>query len=96
MNKILLSIGIYYIFINLLAFVMNWTDKIKAQRQSRRISERTLHILALIGGVWGALGAMFLAHHKTKKRSFYVVTIFITILNIGYIVGAVYCYLNYL
>jgi len=95
MNKILLSIGIYFLFINLLAFVMYWTDKVKARRQSRRIPERTLHILALIGGVWGALGAMFLAHHKTKKRSFYGVTIIITILNIGYLVGAVYLYFKY-
>ncbi len=95
MNRILLIAGIYYLFINFLAFVMYWTDKIKAKRQSRRISEKTLHILALIGGVWGALAAMFLAHHKTKKRSFYGVTIVITILNIGYIVGAVYLYFKY-
>ena len=96
MDKILLSVGIYFLLINIIAFITYWTDKIKARRHSRRISEKTLHILALIGGVWGALGAMFLAHHKTKKRSFYVVTIFITILNIGYIVGAVYLYFNYL
>lgn len=96
MNYILLAVAAYAVLINIIAFFAYWSDKSKARRQVRRTPERTLHILALLGGVWGAICAMFLFHHKTKKSSFFVYTIIITIVNIGYITGLCYLYFNLL
>jgi len=96
MKTIIISLASCYVLINLVSFITYWADKAKARRNSRRIRERTLHLLALVGGVWGAIAAMLLVRHKTSKSSFFLVTIFITIVNIGYIAGAVYLYMKYL
>lgn len=61
---------LYLLSINVLTFFYYGIDKLKAHRSSRRISERTLWILALIGGSVGALGGMKFFRHKTKKMSF--------------------------
>ena len=95
MKVIILSAVSYFALINLISFFTYWADKAKARRNSRRIRERTLHLLALVGGVWGAIAAMLLVRHKTKKSSFFLVTIFITLLNVGYIAGAIYLYMHY-
>ena len=45
-------------------------DKVKAIRNSWRIRERTLFIVALIGGSLGCVAGMYLFRHKTKKPVF--------------------------
>lgn len=47
-------------------------DKTRAQTAGRRVSERTLHLLALAGGWPGALLAQQWFRHKTQKTSFRV------------------------
>src|SRR2546425_12314502 len=44
-------------------------DKLLAVIGWDRISERTLHIIALLGGFWGIIVGAFLFHHKTSKSS---------------------------
>lgn len=59
-------------------------DKIFARRQWRRISERTLLILTLFGGI-GALLAMY-AHrhrHKTSKRHLVVTAVLTTLAQLA-------------
>jgi len=65
------AVLIYLTIINLVTFFIYGLDKAKAGRVgARRISERFLLILALIGGSLGALLGMKIFRHKTKKISF--------------------------
>ena len=63
-------IAIYLAIINLITFGLYFIDKLKAQSNAWRIRERTLLLLALAGGSIGAIIAMKLFRHKTKKDSF--------------------------
>lgn len=47
-------------------------DKARARRGSRRISEASLHALALLGAWPGELLAMLAVRHKTRKPAFLV------------------------
>lgn len=51
--------------------VMGW-DKLAAIRGVRRIPERTLFSLALLGGSVGGILGMLLFRHKTRKPAFRV------------------------
>jgi len=64
---------VYFVLINLLTFFYFGLDKLKAQLSRRRISEKALWILTLIGGSLGALAGMNFFRHKTKKSSFQAV-----------------------
>lgn len=61
---------VYMIFINILAFTIMGIDKKKARNGEYRISERTLWIVAVIGGGTGAYLGMKQFRHKTKHASF--------------------------
>ena len=63
---------IYFIVINILAFLAMLIDKRKAEKGKWRPKESTLLALALIGGSIGALIGMYTFHHKTQKARFFV------------------------
>lgn len=65
-----LPIILYLMSINLIAFFSMKIDKIHAQKNKRRISERNLIIIAIIGGALGIWFGMFWNRHKTKKLKF--------------------------
>ena len=60
----------YLLIINVFAFVFYGLDKLKAKRNARRISERALLLLALVGGSVGAWLGMQVWRHKTKHAMF--------------------------
>ena len=60
----------YLLIINVLAFVCYGLDKLKAKRNAQRVSERTLLLLALVGGGVGAWLGMLVWRHKTKHAKF--------------------------
>ncbi len=62
-----------YMGLSAVVFVFYALDKTKARRGAWRISERTLHFLALIGGWPGAAIAQQTLRHKTQKRSFQII-----------------------
>ena len=62
--------GLYFIVINLLTFLLYGLDKYKAVRQEWRIPERILLLMAFLGGAFGALFAMRIFRHKTRKGRF--------------------------
>mgnify|MGYP000884515469 FL=1 len=64
-----------YLMANVAALVIYYADKRAASRMLRRVPERTLLLVALIGP-FGALVAMRSFRHKTKKNKFLVVYLF--------------------
>ena len=60
----------YLLTINVMAFAMFASDKRRAVRGLRRIPERTLLQLAMLGGTSGALVAQQMLRHKTRKEPF--------------------------
>ncbi|WP_281347101.1 DUF1294 domain-containing protein [Virgibacillus doumboii] len=69
MNELIIII-IYLASINIIAFILMAVDKHKAKKQKFRIRERTLWVVAVLGGAVGAVIGMKQFRHKTKHRSF--------------------------
>jgi len=73
----------YLAAINAFAFFMYGWDKMSAGVEARRISEKTLLILALIGGSLGAAAGIKIFRHKTRKISFLLWFILIILLQLS-------------
>jgi uncharacterized membrane protein YsdA (DUF1294 family) len=73
---------IYFTAINIITFITFGIDKGKAINHNRRVSEKTLWIMSLVGGSLGALFAMKIFRHKTKKLSFQAMLAVILLLQI--------------
>lgn len=63
-------IFIYIAFTNILLFTLMSIDKQRAKLNQWRISEKTLFILALIGGSIGGILGLYTFRHKTKHLKF--------------------------
>lgn len=62
---------IYFaVIINLLAFVIMFYDKHRAEKNKRRVSEKTLILFALFLGGFGIYLGMYVFRHKTQKTIF--------------------------
>lgn len=62
----------YLLFINGIGFFSMWLDKRKAKRREWRIEEKTLFLIALLGGSPGSIWGMYQFRHKTKHASFVI------------------------
>ncbi len=60
----------YILIINVAAFCVSGFDKSAAIHHRSRIPEKTLFLLAAIGGSVGIYASMFFFRHKTKHLSF--------------------------
>jgi len=67
------AVAAVYLVLSVTAFVGYLLDKRAAEQGARRIPEKNLHLVGLVGGWPGALLAQRLLHHKTRKRSFQAV-----------------------
>ncbi len=86
MNSIILFCAAGYLcLINIITLIVYGIDKNRAKREKYRISEKTLIILAAVGGSIGAAAGMRIFHHKTKKPKFFIGIPVILILQIGLI-----------
>lgn len=61
---------IYLIIINIIGFVYIGRDKALAKANRRRIPEKTLFAVSLIGGSAGSWAGMYIFHHKIKHMAF--------------------------
>lgn len=59
-----------YLIVGILTFLLYGLDKFLAKAGWRRIPERWLHTLAILGGFGGAYLGMQLFNHKTNKPAF--------------------------
>ena len=87
------NIVIYFIAINIIAFLAMLVDKKKAKKGSWRIKESTLFTLVLLGGGIGGIAGMYTFRHKTKKLYF---TIGFPVILICEIVLVIYAVIKFL
>ncbi len=75
----------YLLFINLLGAASFYSDKQRARKKQRRISEKRLHVLEALGAVWAILPLMYLIRHKNRSASYYCITYLLLAVWIGLI-----------
>ncbi len=74
MNEIEITLAIgYLVAMSLTGFVLMGIDKRKAISGKWRIPERTLILIAIIGGGIGSFLGMQIFRHKTKKVKFKII-----------------------
>lgn len=78
-------IVIYYSVINIIAFLIMGMDKRKAVKGQWRIPEKTLWLLAWIGGAGGGWLGMKWFRHKTKHGLFKIGMPFLFLVHILFI-----------
>ena len=75
---------------SLIAFVTYGIDKRRARADKRRVPEKTLHLIAFLGGWPGALVGQRVFRHKTHKLSFRILFWLVVALHCVLVVGVVY------
>ena len=65
-------IMIYLVVCNLIAFISMYIDKKRAMEKKWRIPEKTLFLLAIMGGSLGSIAGMYTFSHKTRHWYFVV------------------------
>ena len=72
----------YYLLMNLILYIAMVIDKKRAIKNKWRIPEKTLFLLAALGGGLGGFIGMFTQRHKTKHLSFFIVYGVTTVLHL--------------
>jgi len=75
---------------SLVCFVAYGLDKRRAVNGCRRVSERTLHLMAFLGGWPGALIGQRHFRHKTQKVSFRIVFWMVVVLHSSIVAAVTY------
>ena len=71
----------YYFLINIIMYIVMSVDKRNAIKNRRRVPEKNLYLLAILGGGTGGLFAMVLKHHKNRHLDFILVYTITAILH---------------
>lgn len=75
-------IMLWFVVINIIGYVVMSEDKNKARKRRERVPEKTLFLLAAMGGALGVLIAMYRKRHKTRHTSFRIGIPLLLLLNI--------------
>ncbi|KWX85731.1 hypothetical protein AMQ83_23005 [Paenibacillus riograndensis] len=81
---------LWFALINIIGYVVMSEDKNKARKRRDRVPEKTLFLLAFMGGALCVLIAMYHKRHKTRHTSFVIGIPLLLLLNIllyGYFLG---------
>ena len=70
MKSVLVAVLVNLVLVNVVAFAVYGADKRRAKKDQRRVPEKTLFLLAIIGGSVGALAGMYTFRHKTRHWYF--------------------------
>lgn len=81
---------IYLLVINVVGFLLMGIDKLRAKKQVWRVPEKTLFLIAVIGGSIGTNVGMYVFRHKTKHWYFVIGMPLILIAQIALIVWLVF------
>lgn len=73
---------------NMVGFALMGIDKYKAKKHAWRISEKTLFLVALLGGGAGSWAGMYVFSHKTKHWYFVIGMPVITVLELALLIFA--------
>nr|WP_301285822.1 DUF1294 domain-containing protein [Paenibacillus lautus] len=74
---------VWFIFINAVAYLVMSEDKRRARMGRDRVPERTLFLLAAIGGALGVWIAMYRKRHKTRHLSFKMGVPLLLVVNVA-------------
>jgi uncharacterized membrane protein YsdA (DUF1294 family) len=72
------------------SIALYWADKRAARRGGRRVPERGLHVLGLLGGWPGGWLAQRWFRHKRRKRRFMGVFVLTVLGHVGLVAGLLY------
>lgn len=86
MKYIFIWIGV----ISAVSVILTVYDKIAAKTDNRRIAEKTLMLLGLLGGAAAMLITMLIIHHKTRHAKFMIGLPVELILHIGIILAVAF------
>lgn len=92
MQTVLLFLITPYASLSVVAFLVYAIDKRAARKGRRRIPERTLHLIGLLGGWPGALLARKLIRHKTSKPGFVAIFWLTVLANLAVVIALVVLY----
>lgn len=65
---------IYFVVVNLIGSLLLYIDKQRAVHNQWRISEKTLHIWELLGGIFSMLPLSYYIRHKNQKASYWLIS----------------------
>lgn len=81
-----LTVLIFVIFMTWLGYYIMKVDKRYAKEDKRRIRERTLLLIALVGGSLGMYIGMYKFKHKTLHKKFTIGVPVIMLIQLAYVV----------
>ena len=81
---------IYLLVINVIGFLIMGIDKLRAKKQVWRVPEKTLFLVAAIGGSIGTNLGMYAFRHKTKHWYFVIGMPLILLAQIALVVWLVF------
>ncbi len=87
--------GIYFLIINIIGFVMMYSDKQKAKKDQYRTREKSFFVVSLLLGGIGTYIGMYKFRHKTRHNLFTIgipVMIVINIVSIYFILTEGYLF----
>lgn len=91
--KVLAAYLLVVLVLSLIAFVMYGFDKRRARNGGRRVPEKNLHFVALLGGWPGAWAGQQVFRHKTQKLSFRIIFWVVILVHLGIAGGATYLWI---